>query len=146
MADRLSITESVIEVARLAYSSSKALFEQISAIQNAPPVYQDLNQYIAALNQILHAIITKLDGRSTVLSQSQLACLHEVKPTLEGCDLACKNFKITMEGVTALSQDGKISFRDSFKLKFQEKGIADFRMRLADWKESLGLALDVALL
>ena len=65
---------------------------------------------------------------------------------LQGMCTACKEFKIKTGGLTAHSQDGRRSFRDSFKLKFQEKSIGDFRMRVADWKESLALALDVILL
>jgi hypothetical protein len=146
MTDPLSVTAGVIAVAGLAYSSSKALYELISTIQDAPQVFQDLNQYIGALGQILEALKTNLDGRGTRLSESQIACLQEAKPTLEGCDLACKDFNTKIEGLTTHSQDGRRSFRDSVKLHFQNKSIADFRMRLAGWKESLSLALDVALL
>jgi hypothetical protein len=146
MTDPISVTASIIAVAGLAYSSSKALYDLISTIQDAPQVFQDLNQYIAALGQILEALKTNLDGRGTRLSKGQIACLQEAIPTLEGCDLACKDFKTKMEGLTTHSQDGRRSFRDSIKLHFQNKSIADFRMRLAGWKESLALALDVALL
>jgi len=146
MTDPLSVTASIIAVAGLAYSSSKALYEIIPTIRDAPQVFQNLNQSIAALSQILNALKTNLDGRGARLSESQIACLQEAKPTLEGCDLACKDFKTMMEGLTAHSQDGRRSFRDSIKLNFQNKRIADFRMRVVDWKESLALALDVALL
>jgi hypothetical protein len=146
MADPLSVTASVIAVAGLAYSSSKALYEFISAIQGAPQVFQELNQYIAALSQILEALKTNLDGCSTRLSESQIVCLQEAKPILEGCDLSCKGFKTKMEGLTIHSQNGRRSIRDSTRLHFQNKSIADFRMRLAGWKESLVIALNVALL
>ena len=146
MTDPLSVTAGIIAVAGLAYSSSKALYELISTIQDAPQVFQELNQYIAALSQTLEALKTNLDGRGTRLSESQIACLQEAKPTLKGCDLACKDFKTKMEGLTIHSHDGRRSFRDSIKLHFQNKSIADFRMRLAGWKESLALTLDVALL
>lgn len=146
MADPLSITAGVIAVAGLAYSSSEALYELISTIRDAPQEFQDLNQYIEALSQILKALKTDLDGRGARLSESQIACLQETRPTLEGCDFACKAFKTKIEGLTAHSQDGRRSFRDSIKLNFQKKAIADFRMRLVGWKESLALVLDVALL
>ncbi|KAG9232932.1 hypothetical protein BJ875DRAFT_465450 [Amylocarpus encephaloides] len=146
MTDPLSVTVGIIAVASLAYSSSKALYELISTIQDAPPVFQELNQYIAALSQILEALKTNLNGRGTRLSESQIECLQEAKPTLEGCDLACKDFKAKMEGLTIHSHDGRRSFRDSIKLHFQNKSISDFRIRLAGWKESLALALDVTLL
>jgi hypothetical protein len=146
MTDPLSVTAGVIAVAGLAYASSRELHELILTIRDAPHVFQDLNQYIAALSQTLSALNTNLDPRRTKLSESQIACLKEARPTLEGCNRACKDFKTKMEGLTAHSQDGRRSFRDGFKLKFQEKNIADFRTRLAYWKESLALALDVALL
>ena len=75
MTDPLSVTAGIIAVAGLAYSSSKALYELISTIQDAPQVFQELNQYISALSQILEALKTNLDGRGTRLSESQIACL-----------------------------------------------------------------------
>jgi hypothetical protein len=87
--------------------------ELISTIRDAPQVLQDLNQYIAALSQILNALKTNLDGRSARVSESQIACLQAAKQTLEGCDLACKDFKTKMEELTVHSQDGRRSFRDS---------------------------------
>jgi hypothetical protein len=146
MADPLSITAGVIAVAGHAYSSSKVLYEVISTIRDAPQVFQDLKQSIAALSQILNALKTNLNGRGTRLSESQITCLQEAKPTLEGCDLACKDFRTKIEGLTAHSQDGRRSIRDGIKLNFQHKSIADFRIRVIDWKESLALTLDVALL
>ena len=146
MTDPLSVTAGIIAVAGLAYSSSKALYELISTIQDTPQVFQDLNQYIAALSQILEALRINLNGRNARLSESQIVCLQEMKPTLEGCDLACRDFRTKIEKLTIHSHDGRRSFRDSIKLHFQNKGIADFRMRLTGWKESLALALDVALL
>ena len=146
MTDPLSVSAGVIAVAGLAYSSSKALYELISTIRDAPQVFQNLNQYIAALSQTLNALKTNVDGRGAKLSVSQIAYLQEVKPTLEGCDLACKDFKTKIERLTVHSQDGRRSFRDGIKLNFQNKSIADFQMRLVGWKESLALALDIVLL
>lgn len=146
MTDPLSVTAGIIAVAGVAYSSSKALYELISTIQDAPQVFQGLHQYLEALSQILEALKTDLDGRGTRLSKSQIACLQRARPTLEGCDLACKDFKTKMEELTTHSQDGRRSFRDSIKLRFQNKSIVDFRTRLAGWNKSLALVLDVALL
>ena len=146
MTDPLSVSAGVIAVAGLAYSSSKALYELISTIRDAPQVFQNLNQYIAALSQTLNALKTNVDGCGAKLSVSQIAYLQEVKPTLEGCDLACKDFKTKIERLTVHSQDGRRSFRDGIKLNFQNKSIADFQMRLVGWKESLALALDIVLL
>jgi hypothetical protein len=146
MADPLSVTAGIIAVAGLAYSSSKALYELILTIQDAPQVFRELSQYIAALSQILEALRINLNGRGTRLSESQIACLQEAKPALVGCDLACKDFKTKIEGLTIHSHNGRRSFRDSIKLHFQNKSITDFRIRLAGWKESLALALDVTLL
>jgi hypothetical protein len=146
MADPLSVTASVITVAGLAYSSSKALYEFISTIRNAPPMFQDLYQCIVALSQVINALKTNLPSRGAKLSESHIACIQLAEPILEGCGLACKDFKTKMEQLTTHSQDGRRSFRDGIKLSFQDKSIADLRMRIANWKESLALALDVALL
>ncbi|RFU25376.1 hypothetical protein B7463_g10962, partial [Scytalidium lignicola] len=146
MSDPLSVTANVVAVAGIAYSSSQALYELISTIQDAPQVFQDLNRYIAALGQILNALETNLGGRGARLSESQIVCLQQAKPALKGCDLACKDFKTKIDRLTVHSQNGRRSFRDGLKLHFQNKSIADFRTRLVGWKESLTLALDVVLL
>jgi hypothetical protein len=145
MTDPLDVTASVIAVAGLAYSSSKALYELISTIQDAPQLLQDLNQYVVALGKILNALKTNLDCRGARLFESQILCLQEAKPTLKGCYLACKDFQVKIERVTVNSENGRTSFRDGIKLHFQNKAIADFQMRLVGWKESLALALDVKL-
>ena len=144
MADPLSIAASVIAVAGLAFSSSKALFELISTIHDAPSVFQDLNQDIAALDQILDALRTSLSVRAATLSEGQVACLQAVKQPLEGCDLACKEFRTKVEGLTDHSRNGRRSLRDGVKLKFQSKSIEDFQTKIEGWKASLALALDVA--
>lgn len=117
MADPLSVTAGIIAVAGLAYSSTKALYQLISSIRDAPTAFQDLNQRIVALSEIMNTLKTDLDGCRLGPSESQIACLQVAKPTLDGCDRACKNFKTKMEGLPALFQDGKKSFPDSFKLK-----------------------------
>ncbi|KAH7381969.1 hypothetical protein BKA64DRAFT_217536 [Cadophora sp. MPI-SDFR-AT-0126] len=146
MADPLSVTASVVAVAGFAYSSSKSLYDLICTIRDAPQIFLDLNQSLSALSQTLDSLQRNLDGRNARLSKSQIACLQQAKPTLEGCNLACQEFKMKLEELTSHSKDGRRSFRDSLKLSFQGKNIADFRVRVADWKESLSIALDVALL
>jgi predicted nucleic acid-binding Zn-ribbon protein len=143
MADPLSIAASVIAVAGLAFSSSKALFELISTIHDAPSVFRNLNQDITALGQILDALRTTLSDRAATMSEGQMACLRAVEQPLEGCDLACKDFRTKVEGLTIHSRDGKRSLRDGVKLRFQSKSIEDFQTKIASWKASLALALDV---
>jgi hypothetical protein len=146
MADPLSITASVVAVAGLAYSSSKVLYELISTIRDAPSIFRDLNQDLTTLSHILTALRTKLPDRNATRGEAQLACLAAAEQTLQGCDLACRAFKEKIDGLTIHSQDGKRSFRDGLKLKFQGKSIEDFRVKIISWKASLALALDIALL
>ncbi|KAH8731664.1 hypothetical protein GQ44DRAFT_767512 [Phaeosphaeriaceae sp. PMI808] len=146
MADPLSIIASVVTIAGLAYSSSKALYELILTIRDAPSEFQGLNQEINTLSHILDSLKTSLPKRAATLGESQLTCLTAIEQTLQGCDLACKAFKDKVNGLTVHSQDGKRSFRDGVKLKFQSKSIKDFHMKVVSWKASLALALDVALL
>ena len=146
MTDPLSITASVVAVAGLAYSSSKVLYELISTIRDAPSVFQDLNQDISTLSHILNALKTNLSDRGATKGEAQLACFTAMEQTLQGCDLACRAFKEKVHDLTIHSQDGKRSFRDGVKLKFQSKSIDYFHAKVNSWKASLALALDVALL
>jgi hypothetical protein len=146
MMDPLSITASVVAVAGLAYSSSKVLYDLISTIRDAPLVFQDLNQDVTTLSHILDALRTNLSDRNATRGEAQLAYLAATEQTLLGCDLACRAFKDKVDSLTVRSKDGKRSFRDGLKLKFQGKSIEDFRIKIISWKASLALALDLILL
>lgn len=146
MSDPLSVTASIITVAALAYTSSKALYDLIASIRDAPKVFHDLNNYIEALSRVLATLRTDLDSRHRILSPNQVACLREASTIMEGCDLACRDFRTKIEGLTTHSQSDRRSFRAGFKLSFQNKAITDFRMRVVSWRESLSLALDAVLM
>ncbi|KAF2015093.1 hypothetical protein BU24DRAFT_228133 [Aaosphaeria arxii CBS 175.79] len=146
MADPLNVAAGAITIVSLAYSSSRALYELISTIHGSPSVFKDLSEEVITLNQILDTLRATLGDHASMMGNKQIAYLEAVDRTLQGCDIACQDFKTKLEKLTENSSDGKRSFRDGLKLSFQRKNINDFRMRIASWKASLTLGLYVATL
>ena len=146
MSDPLSIVAGIIAVAGLAFTSSKAVYELISNISDAPPAIRYLLDNIRSLNQVLSTITQIQEQCASGLNENQLTCLKHAQPVLEGCEVACGLFKSKIEGLTAHSHDGRRSFRDGMKYSFRSKSISDFQMRVVSWKGSLALVLDIAML
>lgn len=148
MADPLSITAGAIAVATLAYSSTKTLYHTISAIHDAPEAFAHLKTDIEILNETIYSLQQELKRKDTDadLSDAQKSNLREIKPTLEACYSACDAFKAKIDRVTRHSKDGYTSLRDRLKLQFQEKEIRAFQARLASYKSTLAIALDLSTL
>ena len=139
MADGLNIAASVIAVAGLAYSSSKALYQTISDIRNAPDTLLNLKSDVRTLYQTIHSFQQELEKQDTnaTLSEAQRLKLREIEPSLETCCDACKAFKGKIDNLMRHSKDGRVSLRDRLKLQFQDKEIAAFQAQLASYKSTL---------
>lgn len=146
MSDPLSITASIVAIATLAYASSKALYEIIKDIQDAPKSFLDLNADLEALQAVLNSLKAELEGngRDAGLSDTQQSCLRELGPSLQGCSDACDQFKSKLVDIMSHTREGHSSFRDRVKLQFHDKEIAAFRFRLASYKSTLSVALGFA--
>lgn len=145
MAEGLGVAAAIIGVATLAYQSSKSLYELISTIREAPATLQELGADLSALQQLLGSLEAKLkDTPDTSLSEGLKYCLEETKPCLEGCAKACKDFRTKLSEIMSHSTQGHTSRRDKVKLHFQEQDILVFRYRIASWKATLSIALELA--
>ena len=146
MAEALGVAASVIAVIDLAYHSSKSIYELISTIREAPRIYQELNQSIEALNKILLSLRTTLDSRGEDLSEGQVKCLEGAKPVLDGCHHACKDFRGRMNDLASNSQNDGRRFIIGIKLNVHKPVIEKLQTRLACWKGSLSLSLELVLM
>lgn len=61
MGDPLSVTDTVIAVARLAFKSAKTLNEAIASFANAPELLWDLAKGLGILQNVLQALKEELD-------------------------------------------------------------------------------------
>ncbi|KAF7505378.1 hypothetical protein GJ744_000999 [Endocarpon pusillum] len=148
MACELSIAASVIAVATLAYSSSKTLYQTISAIYDTPEILVHLKTDVETLYETIHSLQQELEKKDTnaALSDAQKSNLREIMPTLQACHIACDEFNSKIDRLMRRSKDGQTSWRDRLKLQFQEKEIGGFQARLASYKSTLAIALDFATL
>lgn len=148
MADPLSITASVIAVARLAYLSTQTLHQTISAIHDAPEVFAHLETDIETLSETIRSLQQELEKKDADvgLSDAQKSNLREIKPALKACHVACNAFKGKVDRVMRHSKDGHTSLWDRLKLQFQEQEIGAFQARLASYKSTLAIALDFSAL
>ena len=146
MTDPLSVSASIIAVVTVAYSSTKALFEAVKGIRDAPKCFQDLITDLQALQEVLHLLGARLDsgGQGRPFSEAQVSCLDHLASPLSACSDACSGFKLKLDGIMGHSNDRHTSFRDRLKLHFQDKEITAFRFRLASYKLTLSIALEFA--
>ena len=95
MGDPLSVTDSVIAVAGLAFKSAKTLNEAIASFANAPELLRDLGKGLGILQNILQALKEELDGVPNAdLANDQKACFEGLKPPLGACEEVCDRFAL----------------------------------------------------
>jgi hypothetical protein len=145
MAEAIGLAASVIGVATLAYSSSKALYELLNGIHEAPKTLEFLKTDLGALQKLLSSLEVELKQKpDESLSDGLKKCLEEIEPSLKGCSRACDEFKVKLSKITSNSTEQHFSWRDKGKLLFQEEEITTFRYRLASYKATLNIALSFA--
>jgi hypothetical protein len=141
----IGLAASVIAVATLAYTSTKALYSTINEIHKAPKTLQQLGADLDVLQTLLESLSAEIKGKTDVqLSDGIKECLKEIKPPLGGCAKACDEFKTKLSKITSNSTDKHIALVDKVKLQFEEKEISDFRYRLGSYKATLNIALSFA--
>jgi hypothetical protein len=99
MAEPLGVAASIIAVLGLAWSSSKALYEFIDDLANAPKTIVEIKADLSALDKILESLEALLkDGKP-----SALATIFErvgIKSGLEACSAVCDVFRATLTKYT----------------------------------------------
>jgi hypothetical protein len=145
MAEAIGLAASIIGVATLAYSSSKALYELLDGIHEAPKTLEFLKTDLDALQKLLSSLEVELKHKpDKSLSDGLKHCLEEVEPSLKACSKACDEFREKVSKITSHSTEQHTSLRDKVKLQFQEKEITTFRYRLTSYKSTLNIALSFA--
>ena len=135
--DPLSITASVITVAGLAYKSTKALYEAIETIKDAPEFFETLNKDVKGLNNVLKAILEVIEDKEKAASlpAAQVTCLKALELPLQNCHEASDAFKAKIEKFTAHSSESHTSKRDRIHLHFKKDEIESLRYNLGSYKE-----------
>jgi hypothetical protein len=135
----------IIAVAGLAWSSSKALYDFIEGLANAPTMIKEVKEDLTELEKILKSLEALLkDGNSVVL-----ATIFErvgIKSALEACSAVCNNFKATLSKYTKHSTTDSFSKRDRLTVQFFKSKIVAFKLRLNASKGTVEFAVNSATL
>ena len=145
MADPLSVSVSVAEVANSAYQSCKALNETIGGFINAPKIFQDLRRDLVALQSLLDSLQGALhDVPNAALSVNQRNCFEELKPAMRGCQAICDDFVQKLSKIANHSDTERVNWGDRVRLHFNEKDAILLKGRLGDYTQTFDVALGVA--
>jgi hypothetical protein len=87
MSDPLSIVRGIILIATLTLTSSKAVYELISTISEAPTTIRDLVDNIHGLSQVLSTVTQLHIQCASNLTESQLICLSTLNQFSKGVRL-----------------------------------------------------------
>jgi chromosome segregation ATPase len=140
MAEGIGIAASVIALARVAYSSSKSLYQTICGIHDAPKI---LKADVETLNQTIHSLEQELEKQDSnaALSEAQKSNLREIEDTLKACRNTCESLKGQLDRLTRHSKGSHTTLWDRFKLQFQEREVGACQARLDGCKSTLAIAL-----
>ena len=143
--EALGATASVIAVATLAWQSTKATYEIIDGLVEAPTVIADSRRRLSDTQDVLVLLQTQLRPHTESPDSSHLldSLLQEVKleRSLELTRRLCDDFQVTLKGYTKHSSDSQISNRDRFSVHFHESTIRRFNTELSNCHSGLTTVL-----
>lgn len=145
MTDPLSITASVIAIVDFALKGSGVLYDAINSYRGAEATLTDLKLDVEGVTTALHSIRTNLQTTNdNDFSPGVRQCLEGAKPAIKACGNACTDFLTELGKLMSHSSDDHFSKWDKAKLWFTEKKIMAIRYRLATYKGTLNVVLNLA--
>ena len=143
--DPLSVSASLIAIAGLAWTSSKALYDVIDGLADAPQAITNINNNLVAVQAVLESLKQALGSKQSAALDPVLRQIG-IDVALEGCRAVCDDFKATIDKYTTHSTKTKFSKRDRLTVTFRKSKIATFTERLDLCKSTINLALTSATL
>lgn len=143
----LSITAAVIAVTRLTYDSCKSLNDSIKGLRHAPDTLKGLERSLGAFETVTNPLQQDLAGLGDdpdAFSADQQASLRALQPVMHCCRTACDEFAGRLAELTSHSNEGHMSWRDRFRLQFNDSDIRILKENLAQCQQTLGDALGFA--
>jgi hypothetical protein len=143
--DPLSMTASVIAVAGFAWTSSKALYDVVDGLVDAPQAIDNIKNDLVAVQAVLKSLTQVLDDKQSTTLDPVLRQIG-IDVALRGCSAVCDDFTATIAKYTTHSTETKFSKRDRLMVTFRKSKITTFTERLHICKETINLALTSATL
>ncbi|KAH7012594.1 uncharacterized protein B0I36DRAFT_378332 [Microdochium trichocladiopsis] len=140
--DPLSITASAIAVATLAAQSTKAIYQAIDGLAEAPHAIAHSKTLLAGTQTALDSLIGTLT--TTQDTQARLGSVLrplELDQTLRSTQQLCDKFGTTITKYTSRSTDARFSSRDRILVNFHESQIIRFNQELGDCQKTISLVL-----
>ncbi|KAH7012280.1 uncharacterized protein B0I36DRAFT_256853 [Microdochium trichocladiopsis] len=140
--DPLSITASAIAVATLAAQSTKAIYQAIDGLAEAPHAIAHSKTLLAGTQTALDSLIGTLT--TTQDTQARLGSVLrplELDQTLLSTQQLCDKFGTTITKYTSRSTDARFSSRDRILVNFHESQIIRFNQELGDCQKTISLVL-----
>jgi septal ring factor EnvC (AmiA/AmiB activator) len=140
--DPLSVTASVIAIATFALQSSKAAYDFVNGLAEAP---QAIARSRASLHETQKTLST-LQRMLTTASEPPNAIeavlrTIELDETLKTTKCLCDQFIDTLASITSHSTAGQFSKRDRFAVIIHESKIAKFNEELGDCQRTVSMVL-----
>lgn len=139
--EALGATASVIAVTTLAWQSTKAAYEAVDGLVEAPTVIADSKRRLLETQDVLVLLQTELKSPTESLDSP-----HHLDSLLQGVKLdrslqltrrLCDDFQVSLKGYTKHSSESKFSNRDRFSVHFHESSIRRFNAELSNCHSGL---------
>ena len=147
MADPLSVIASVIAVGTFAAQSSKALYELVSIIINAPTEINAISDDVQGLHAILLSLQSHLQEEDIQIvireDKVMLEMLTNLKDPLASCSNTLEQLRLKLKSHLKLAGDWKSSKLSNIDVKwwFTKGTLEDLLDRLGHNKDTLNMAL-----
>ena len=140
--DPLSLTASVIAVATLAWQSSKAAYDVVDGLMEAPNAIADSKRLLSQPQTTLDTLRDTLTvGTETPGALDSALQKIKLDIALESARCLCDEFRKTMTRYTSHSTDLRFSNRDRFTVNLHESKIIKFNKQLGECQRTISLVL-----
>jgi hypothetical protein len=138
--DPLSLTASVIAVTTLAWQSTKAAYDIVDGLVEAPNIIADSKRLLSQTQNTLDTLSETLDTGTRTPSVLE-SVLQKIKlnSTLESVQRLCGEFSETLIGYTKHSTDSGFGKRDRLIVSLHESKIARFNKQLGGCQGTMSL-------
>jgi len=138
--DPLSVTASVIAVATLAWESSKAAYDLVNRLVDAPQVIAMSKTSLTETNKTLDALQQTLTATSETDLNPVLRTV-DLDGTLTSTRDLCDKFTATIMEYTSNSTGGRFSKRDRLTVAFRESKISQLNKELGNCQRTISMVL-----
>jgi hypothetical protein len=140
--DPLSLTAGVIAVATLAYQSSKAAYDVVDGLMEAPNAIADSKRLLSQTQNTLDTLTGTLTaGTETPGVLDSVLQKIKLDIALESTQCLCDEFRKTMTRYTNHSTELRFSSRDRFTVNLHESKITKFNKQLGECQQTISLVL-----